>query len=90
MLFEKLLDLITTYIVHSKAHFALMRHFCYIGDIEQRAWVTDSANRRRRANVTLTLTHRLCRWSNIRATLGQRVVYAGVFSASREDPPSDK
>ena len=52
--------------------------------------MTDSANRRRWANVTLTLTHRLCRWSNIRATLGQRVVYAGVCSASREDPPGDK
>ena len=38
----------------------------------------------------LTLTHRLCRWSNIRATFGQRVVYAGVCSASREDPRSDK
>ena len=47
ILFEKLLNLIKTYIMHSRAYFALIRHFCYIGDIEQRAWVTDSANRRR-------------------------------------------
>ena len=66
--------------MHSRAYFhPNVAFFCYIGDTEQRAWVTDPANRRRSANVALTLTHRLCRWSNIRATLGQRVVYTGVF-----------
>ena len=45
MLFEKLLNLIKTYIMHSRAYFALIRHFCYIGDTAQRAWVTDSWRR---------------------------------------------
>ena len=61
--------------MHSRTYFdPNVAFFCYIGDTEQRAWVTDPANSRRSANVALTLTHRLCRWSNIRATMWVNVL----------------
>ena len=37
------------------------------------------ANTRRSPNVGLMLGHRLRRWSNITPTLGERLVFAGIW-----------
>ena len=39
------------------------------------------ANTRRSPNVGLLLAHRLRRWPNINPTLGERLVFAGIFTS---------